>query len=157
LIDEKEKKKFKEYREKQIKKEEEYQKKHEILEDKKRNEEDMLNLDKKYSNAQTELEEKNKIISKLKNKIKQLNTEIQDLKYENEIDREENNFALKQYYKDYKLYQGMIKFTLSEQEIKKITELSQWRDDYEEWRIQPFHFKEKNLKLPNIKPHQGNI
>lgn len=115
----------------------------------------MLNLDKKYTNAQTELEEKNKIIAKLKNKIKLLDTEIRDLKYENEIDKEENNFALKQYYKDYKLYQGMVKFILSEQEIKKITEQSQWRDDLEEWRIQPFHFREKKLNLPTIKPHQG--
>ena len=116
----------------------------------------MLNLDKKYSNAQTEVEEKNKIVVKLKNKIKLLDAEINDLKYENEIEKEENNFALKQYYKDYRLYQGIVKFILSEQEIKKITDMSQWREDLEEWRIQPFHFKEKNLKLPTIKPHQGN-
>jgi len=84
-----------------------------------------------------------------------LYTEIRDLKYENEIEKEENAFALKQYYKDYKLYKGIVRFVLSEQEIKKITELSQWREDQEEWRIQPFHFKEKVLKLPTIRPHQG--
>jgi len=155
-LDEKEKKKLKEYREKQIKKEEEFQKKHEILEEKKKKEEDLLNLDNKYSNGQSELDEKNKIIAKLKNKIKFLDTEINDLKYENEIEKEENNYALKQYYKDYKLYQGLVKFILSEQEIKKITESSQYRDDLEEWRIQPFNFREKNMKLPTIKPHQGN-
>ena len=64
---------------------------------------------------------------------------------------------MKEYYKDYKLYQGMVKMMLSEQEIKKIVELSQWKEDGEQWRNQPFHFKEKNLKLPTIKPHQGII
>ncbi len=127
------------------------------MEEKKKKEEELLNLDKKYSNAQTEIDEKNKIINKLKNKIKLLDTEINDLKYENEIERDENNYALKQYYKDYKLYQGIVKFVLSEHEIKKITEMSQWREDLEEWRIQPFHFREKNLKLPTIKPHQSRL
>lgn len=156
-MDENKKKKFKEYREKAIKKEEELQKKHDLLDEKKKNEDELLNFDKKYANSQTELEEKNKIISKLKNKIKLLESEIRDLKYENEIEKEENNFALKEYYKDYKLYQGIVKFIISDQEIKKITESSQWKGDIEEWRIQPFHFREKTLKLPNIKPHQSKI
>jgi hypothetical protein len=49
----------------------------------------------------------------------------------------------------------MLKMILSENEIKRIVEKSKWNEDNEEWRIQPFCFKEKKLQLPGIRPHQG--
>lgn len=44
---------------------------------------------------------------------------------------------------------------LSDQEIKRIVEMCKWNEDNEEWKIQPFSFREKKLQLPNIKPYQG--
>jgi kinesin family protein 3/17 len=93
----------------------------------------------------------------MKNKIRHLENEIKDLKFENEIEREENSYALKEYYKDYKFYQGVSKFILKEKELKSIMELSKWREDNEEWRIQPFNFREKKINFPSIRPHQGKI
>ena len=104
---------------------------------------------------QTELEEKNKIIAKLRNKIKFLESEVRDLRYENERDREDFTNAIREMYKENKLYQGMLKVMLSDGEIKRITELSKWNEENEEWRIQTFSFKDKALKLPNLKSHQG--
>jgi hypothetical protein len=49
----------------------------------------------------------------------------------------------------------MLKMILSENEIKRIVEKCKWNEDNEEWRIQPFSFKEKKLQLPGIRPHQG--
>ena len=45
--------------------------------------------DKKYTNVQAELEEKNKQIFKLRKKLKYLETEIHDLRYENVRDKED--------------------------------------------------------------------
>ncbi len=137
--DENQKKKFKEYREKQFKAKEDAKKRNEALEEKRKQEDDVLQND----------------INKLRNKIKYLESEIIDLRYENERDREDIVETVKELTKESKLYNGMLKMILSENEIKRIVEKSKWNEDNEEWRIQPFSFKEKKLQLPGIRPHQG--
>jgi hypothetical protein len=105
---------------------------------------------------QTELEEKNKLIAKLRGKLKYFTSEVSDLKYENERDREEFTNAIRDMYKENKLMHGMLRIMLSEGEIKRITELSKWSDENDEWKVQPFSFKDKTLKLPTLKNHQIN-
>jgi kinesin family protein 3/17 len=95
-------------------------------------------------------------INKLRNKVKYLESETRDLRYENERDREDIVETVKTVSKESKLYQGLLKMILSEVEIKKIIELSKWNEDNEEWKIQPYSFRDKKLQLPNIKPHLGN-
>lgn len=116
-------------------------KKKEKMEEKRKNEEEVSQND----------------INKLKNKIKYLESEIIDLKYENERDREDLVESVKDLTKESKLYHNMLKIILNDNEIKKIIELSKWNDDNEEWRIQPFAFKEKKLQLPSLRPHQGKL
>jgi len=77
------------------------------------------------------------------------------LRYENERDREDIVNTVKESSKESKLYIGMLKMLLSENEIKKIIEVSRWNEDNEEWKIHPFILREKKLQLPTIKPHQG--
>jgi hypothetical protein len=156
-LNDREKEKFKEYREKQIKMKDESKKKRELLEERRKEEEDNLLKEKDYANIQTELEDKNKIISKLKDKVIMLQMEVKDYKYENERDRSDFTETIKDLIKENKLYNGMLKIILSDNEIKKIIELSKYNEDNEEWYIQPFNFKEKNLKLPTIKKHQSKI
>ena len=90
----------------------------------------------------------------MRNKIKFLESEIRDLKYENERDKEDIIDTVKELTKESKLYHGMLKIILSENEIKRIIELSKWNEENEDWRIQPYCFKEKKLNLPSLKPHQ---
>jgi hypothetical protein len=96
-------------------------------------------------------------VNRLKNKVKYLESEIRDLRYENERDREDMVDTIRVLNKENKLYLGMLKMMLSDVEIKKIGELSKWSEDNEEWRVQPYSFKEKKVQFPNIKPHQGII
>ena len=159
-INENEKKKFKEYREVQLKQREEKIKKKQIQDAKKKEEEELLTKDKQYNDVQTELIDKKKIILKLNDKIKFLGTEISDLKYENERDKEEMISSIKELNKENKLYHGMLKMILTDSEIKKIIDFSSWKDDSEEWKIYPFSLnpKDKNqaLKFPVLKQHQSN-
>lgn len=104
---------------------------------------------------QSELDEKNKLIAKLRERIKYLESEIRDHRYENERDREDFTESIKDANKECKLYQGMIQMLLSNGEIKRITELSKYNEDNDDWRIIPFSFKDKKTSFPNIKPHQG--
>jgi hypothetical protein len=129
----------------------------EILHERKREEENGLYIDnKQYNNMQTELEEKTKLIARLRAKVKSLTSEVGDFRYENERDREEFTNAIRDMYKENKLYHGMLRIMLSDGEIKRITELSRWSDENDEWKVQPFSFKDKSFKLPTIKNHQLN-
>ncbi len=89
--------------------------------------------------------------------MKLLESEIRDLRYENEKDREDIVDSVKESNKECKLYSNILKMLLTDSEIKKITELSRWMEENEEWRIVPFFLKEKRMQLPTLKPHQGNI
>jgi hypothetical protein len=118
---------------------EEVDKKHELLEAKKIEEEELSKND----------------IYKLRNKVKYLESEIRDLRYENERDREDMLDTIRALNKENKLYYGLLKMVLTESEIKKLAELSKWNEDNEDWRIQPFSFREKKIQLPQIKQHQS--
>ena len=135
--DDKEKRKFKEYREKQIKAKDESKRKKDMIEEKRKEEEESLQND----------------VNKLRNKTKYLESEIRDLRYENERDREDMMETIKELNKESKLYHGMLKIMLSDAEIKRIIELSKYNEENDQWKIQPYHFKDKKLLLPTIKPH----
>lgn len=149
--------KFKEYRDNQIKANNELKKKNSILEERKLEDEQALykDSDLKFSNTQAEVEEKNKIINKLRKKLKYYESEIRDLKYENERDKEDMVGTIKELNKESKLYAGISKMILSENEIKRILEVSLWNEDNEEWKIKPFSFHDKKVNFPGIKAHQG--
>jgi len=159
-INENEKKKFKEYREGQLKQREEQKKKKMMLEAKKKEDDELLTKEKQYNDVQTELVDKKKIISKLNEKIKFLDSEIRDLKYENERDKEDMTNENKELSKENKLYYGILRMVLTENEIKKIIDFSTWKEEKEEWKIHPFTInpKDKNqtLKFPDLKQHQIN-
>jgi kinesin family protein 3/17 len=84
-----------------------------------------------------------------------MDTEIRDLRYENDRDREDMLSTIKELTKENKLYAGLVRMILTENEIKRITDLCQWKEDNEEWKIQPFSFKEKKLNFPSIKPYNS--
>jgi len=113
--------------------------------------------DKKYTNVQAELEEKNKQIFKLRKKLKYLETEIHDLRYENVRDKEDMVGTIKELNKESKLYAGIAKMLLSDQEIKRILEVSLWNEDNEEWKIKPFAFHDKKISFPGINKHQSKF
>jgi len=158
-INENERKKFKEYREGQLKQREEKNKKKQMIEAKKKEEEELLTIEKQYNDVQSELSDKKKIISKLNEKIKFLDGEIRDLRYENERDKDDMMFSIKELTKENKLYYGILRTILTENEIKKIIDFSTWKEDNEDWKIHPFSInpKDKNqaLKFPQLKQHQS--
>jgi len=65
--------------------------------------------------------------------------------------------TIKELTKENKLFAGMLRMILSDNEIKRITEMSVWKDVNEDWRIKPFSIKEKKLNFPSINPHQSKI
>ena len=144
---EEENKKFKEYREKQMKENEEIEAKLKKLQEQKEKEEELLKND----------------VNKLQEKIKQLNSELDDLKNEKSKDRTDYLEDVKEISKENDLYKKIINILFNDKQFKKICEMSRYIEDDDKWKIPPFSLKEKNLNFANVKPSQidtfieGNI
>ena len=132
---EEENKKFKEYREQQLKQSEEMEKKLKKLEEDKKKEEESLKND----------------VNKLQSKIKELNSEIEDLKLDNTKDRTDYMEGVKAIYRNNQFYREIIRYMLSDSELKKIIEMSKYNEDEDKWNVQSFSLKEKSLSLPTMK------
>ena len=132
---EEENRKFKEYREQQLKLNEEMEEKLRKLEEEKKKEEESLKND----------------VNKLQAKIKELNTEINDLRIDNSKDRTDYNEGVKAIYRDNQFYREIIRYMLSDSELKKIIDLSKYNEEEEKWDVQSFSLKEKSLALPTMK------
>ena len=140
-------KQFKEYREKQMKENEEMEKKMKKLQEQKEKEEELLKND----------------ANKLQEKIKELNSEIEDLKNEGAKDRTDYLENVKEISKENDLYKKIIYELLNENQFKKICEMSRYLEDDNLWKIKPFSIKENKLAFSNVNPSQidtfieGNI
>ena len=145
--EEEQKQKFKEYREQQIKNQQEMEKKYAMLEEEKKKEEEELQNN----------------VKKLQERIKLLNNEIEDLKYDHEKDRIDFLENIRGINKDNMLYIEIIRYLLTDNELKKIIDMSRYNEEIEKWKVHPFAIEEKKLSLPNVKPSQvptfidGNI
>ena len=132
---EEENQKFREYREQQLKVSEEMELKLKKLEEEKKKEEDSLKND----------------VNKLQNRIKELNSEIEDLKLDNSKDRTDYMEGVKEIYRNNQFFREILKYMLSDEELKKIIELSKYNEEEEKWNVQSFTFEEKSLALPSVK------
>ena len=131
---EEEKIKFKQFRENQLKKCEEMEKKYLELEKEKKEQEKKL---------QNNVDELNK-------QIKLLSDELEELKINNINDRKDFMDNIKDSIKNNLLFREIIKHLLTENEFKKIIDVSRYFEDEEKWKIHPFEIKEKKLNLANV-------
>ena len=131
---EEENRKFKEYREQQLKLNEEMEEKLKKLEEEKKKEEESLKND----------------VNKLQAKIKELTSEIDDLRLDNTNDRSDYNEGVKAIYRDNQFYREIIRYLLSDTELKKIIDMSKYNEEEEKWDVQSFSLKEKSLALPTM-------
>ena len=140
-------KQFREYREKQMKENEEMEKKMQKLQEQKEKEEELLKND----------------ANKLQEKIKELNSEIEDLKNEGAKDRIDYLESVKEISKENDLYKKIIYELLNENQFKKICEMSRYIEDDNLWKIKPFTLNQNKLAFSNVNPSQidtfieGNI
>ena len=132
---EEENRKFREYREQQLKQNEEMEEKLKKLEEEKRKEEESLKKD----------------ANKLQDKIKQLNSEIEDLKLDNSKDRTDYMEGVRAIYRNNQFYREILRYMLSDSELKQIIDMSKYVEDEDKWHVQTFSLQEKTLALPTVK------
>lgn len=90
-------------------------------------------------------------VKKLQERIKYLNNEIEDLKYDNEKDRIDFLENIKGINKDNMLYREIIRYLLTDNELKKIIDMSRYNEEIEKWKVHPFAIEEKKIIFTNSK------
>ena len=75
---------------------------------------------------------------------------------EHEENREDLLDTIRFQEKELKLYKGIAKMLLKQDELYSIKNQCQWNHDKNDYYIVPFYLKEKELKFPKLPYQQGN-
>ncbi|CAD8105757.1 unnamed protein product [Paramecium sonneborni] len=116
-------------------------------------EKEMLEIEYKYNSVQDEVEKLRKQVKFLKNKYEQQKQELNDMKQDFEYDKEEFLDTIRSQSKEIKLFSGILRMILLQEDIDKITNICEWNEDLEEYKIPPFNIKAKKVNFPSL-PYQ---
>ena len=150
IEEEKEKIKAKAFREYQLKLKKQKRKELKLLEDQKQKEEDLLMMEHEYIDLQTEVNEKTKVLKKLRKRYKAALAEIQDLESEHLNEKAELLESIRQLEVDCGFYKAITDNLLNDHNLYKIKAKSQYNDETSEWVIPPFILKGKQISLPKL-------
>ena len=78
------------------------------------------------------------------------------MKFDNLKDKTDFLEEIKGINRDNLLYKGIIRYLLTENEVKQIIDLSTYNEDSEKWTVHPFLIKEKKVNLPTLSLPVGN-
>ena len=76
--------------------------------------------------------------------------EIEDLKRENEYEKETLLDSIRDQQKEIEFYEEVLKNILSQEEINKIRSHTIWSEAANKYKVPPFIFKEKTIKFTNL-------
>ena len=110
----------------------------------------MLEKAKHYNSMQEEVEDARKIIKKLKTKLKSATNELKDIHKENAEKNEELLDTVREQAKELDFVNQMIANLMTDEQIYKIKEKTEWDDERRKWRLPPFIIKQKEIQLPKL-------
>lgn len=149
-LEEKEKEQAQAQRKWQLELEVEKKKQQELLEEKARQEEELLQKEHHYNNLQEEVEDCRKIIKKLKQKNKVLTQELKDIENENVEKNEELLDTVREQGKEINFLNQVVSYLLTEEQLFKIKEKTNWSEENQKWKLPPFQIKKKEIAFPKL-------
>ncbi|CAD8202494.1 unnamed protein product [Paramecium octaurelia] len=130
---------------------EQQKKEHEMLmQQQEQKQQEMFEIETKYQNVQEEVEKLRKVIKYLRKKLEEATIEQKDLKQEVEYQKEDMLETIRSQQREIKLYAGIVKMMLSQNELESIQAASDWDEDAQEYKIPPFNFKAKKVNFPSL-------
>ena len=124
-----------------------------MLEEKERKETELLEKEQHYNSLQDEVVDNRKIIKKLKSKLKNAQAELTDFNKENAERNEELLDTVREQAKELDFLNQMIGNLMTEEQLYKIKEKTEWDEERRKWRIPAFIIKQKEIQLPKL----GNV
>lgn len=111
---------------------------------------ELLEKEQHYNSLQEEVEDQRKVIRKLKTKLKAANNELKDIHQENAEKNEELLDTVREQAKELDFFNQMIAFLMTEDQLYKIKEKTEWDEEKRKWRLPPFIIKQKEIQLPKL-------
>ena len=105
----------------------------------------MLEKEMQYNSIQDEVNAKNKIIKKLKSKLKTATSELNDIHRENAGKNEELLDTVRHQAKELDFIQQLVNCLMNEEQIYKIKEKTEWSESMNKWIVPPFIIKSKEI------------
>jgi uncharacterized protein (DUF3084 family) len=105
----------------------------------------LLEKEKHYNSMQEEIEDARKIIKKLRTKLKNAQTELKDIHQENAERNEELLDTVREQAKELDFVNQMIGNLMTDEQIYKIKEKTEWDEERRKWRLPPFIIKQKEI------------
>ena len=99
---------------------------------------------------QDEVEDCRKIIKKLKVKLKSAQNELKDIHKENSEKNEELLDTVREQAKELDFLNQIVGFLMTEDQIYKIKEKTEWDEERLKWKLPPFIIKQKEIQLPKL-------
>ena len=99
---------------------------------------------------QEEVEDCRKIIKKLRQKYKGVTNELKDIHQENAEKNEELLDTVREQAKELDFLNQMIGNLMTDEQIYKIKEKTEWDEEKRKWRLPAFIIKQKEIQLPKL-------
>ena len=108
-------------------------------------EQNLLEKEQHYNSVQEEVTEQKKIIKKLRLKLKNAQNELKDIHEENAEKNEELLDTVREQAKEFDFINQMIGYCMTDEQIYKIKEKTEWDEETRKWRLPPFIIKQKEI------------
>ena len=149
-LEEKEKKLAQEKRKMQKELEIERLNQQQILEEKQRQEEELLEKEAAYTSLEQEVTAQRKIIKRLRQKYKQADSELRDIRMIEHDAKDELVSVIREQEKNLDFLNGIVEMMLKSGEMYKLKEKIKFDFDKNRWIIPPFIVKQKEVAFPKI-------
>ncbi len=123
------------YRELQLKLKKQKKKEKQLQLEKLQKEDEVLMVEQHYKDLQEECDENRKNIKKLRAKYQAAIDEINDLHQEHERNREDLLDTIRDNERDLKLYKGMVRMLMGEDDIQRVVKRCVWNESDGEWTL----------------------
>lgn len=112
----------------------------------KREEELMTNL----QDVQEEVDEKGKLVNKLKKRYKAALNEIKDLDEEHQIEKSDLLDTIRTIERDLDFYKSVVDIILKQDQLYRIKAKSRYDNENNKWTVPPFVFKAAEVNFPKL-------
>ena len=121
-----------------------------MLEEQKKREEDFMMIEHEYKDLQEEVNEKSKLLNKLRKRYKGALAEIQDLEGEHYNEKADLLDTIRTMEVDLGFYKAIVDVLMNDHNLYKIKSKSSYNEEKGEWEVPPFIMKGEQMNLPKL-------
>lgn len=116
--------------------------------------EEVERAQQKYESIQDELAHKDSVIRKLRKRVAESSSEIEDVRCERQAEKESVLGLVREQGEELEFLRGLVEIIMTEEEVELVREKAEWDSEGERWFIPEFSLQSKEFALP-VLPVKG--